>query len=63
MHPFSLSKEQIEQVSGGDLSDGATNLMLEGGQIDPISVPAKEDGRETTLALGEEGGLPPEYLA
>ncbi|MYN03413.1 hypothetical protein GTP41_15055 [Pseudoduganella sp. DS3] len=63
MHPFSLNTEEIEQVSGGALHDGLSNLLLEGGQIDPISVPAKEDGRETTLALGEEGGLPPEYLA
>lgn len=60
MHPFSLNTEELEQVSGGTLGGGVvSNLMKEGGLIDPISVPAKEDGHETTQALGEEGGLPP----
>lgn len=67
MHPFTLTEEQIQHVSGGttlrDLANAGTisNLMLEGGQINPI-YPPKDDPILTTMAIGEEGGEPPVLL-
>lgn len=66
MHPFSLSKEQIEQVSGGtgEVSNIAREEGWECSLLDyesGVAPTAKlnEDGGElTTLAIGEEGGLP-----
>lgn len=66
MHPFTLTEEQVQEVSGGSgrpSLGGAivSNLMLEGGQIDPI-YPPKDDPILTTMAIGEEGGEPPAPL-
>lgn len=49
MHPFSLTPEQVEEVSGGkfDVIPPTAKIGEDGG------------GEETTLAIGEEGGLPP----
>lgn len=64
MHPFTLTTAEIEQVSGGaalsKLPYLVSNLMLEGGQMPvcPIA-PLPDDRILTTMAIGEEGGLPP----
>lgn len=44
MHPFSLNDDEIKQVSG------AGHVTIKTGE---------DGGPYTTLALGEEGGLPP----
>ncbi|WP_374582588.1 hypothetical protein [Pseudoduganella sp.] len=69
MHPFSLSKEQIEQVSGGT---EVSNVLREGGGecsilnyetgLQPTQKLNEDGGELTTMAIGEEGGLPAEEI-
>lgn len=50
MHPFSLNQETAKEVTGGVTENKAvTTGLLESGD-DPYEA--------TTMALGEEGGLP-----
>lgn len=62
MHPFSLTEEQIKQVSGGLRGGIEISVTLEEGGIETTMMLGEEGGIETTLALGEEGGFPPPDL-
>ena len=54
MHPFSLKQERTKEVTGGALQPISLGCTETGGGIIPPSFPPVE----TTMALGEEGGLP-----
>lgn len=61
MHPFSLTEEETKLVSGGvAVNAQASNPVLEASAA--IAQKAAP-GWATTLAIGEEGGLPPDWLA
>lgn len=63
MHPFSLSKEQAEQVSGGARDTFECSMLdLESGNT-PTTKIGEDGGELSTMAIGEEGGLPPGDLA
>ena len=56
MHPFSLKQEATKEVTGGALISVTTygGCTEDGGGITPKPFPPLE----TTMAVGEEGGLP-----
>jgi hypothetical protein len=56
MHPFSLNDEQLNQIAGGEVSAGIINGSLPAPVAPYTSHYVGEEGGNTTLALGEEGG-------
>ena len=56
MHPFSLTEEETQLISGGvAVSAQASNPVLDGGAATALKA---DPGWATTLAIGEEGGNP-----
>ena len=58
MHPFSLTEEEIQQVSGAARNNPTTLAIGEEGG-GPTTMAIGEEGGASTMAIGEEGGFPP----
>jgi hypothetical protein len=63
MHPFSLTQEQVEQVSGGARAIFDASMLDSESGYTPTTKIGEDGGELTTMAIGEEGGLPPGDLA